>query len=104
MKLYPTSQSYSLQIQNIEYLQTVKNERVERFTINVPSKAIDETMVNDVMSIVSETPGHTELYFNIIDEEAHMNVLLRSQKQQIEVGKELVQYIDSRPEMSYHVN
>ena len=104
VKLYPTSQSYSLQIQNIEYLQTVKNERIERFTITVPSKVIDETMVNDVMSIVSDTPGHTELYFNIIDEDAHMNVLLRSQKQQIEVGKELVQYIDSRPEMSYHVN
>lgn len=104
VKLYPTSQSYSLAIQNVEYLQTVKNERIEKFTINVPSKVIDDTLVSDLMSIIGDAPGPTELYFNVIDEESHVNVLLRSDKRQIEVGKELVQYIDERSDMSYHVN
>ena len=104
VKLYPTSQSYSLQIQNVEYLQTVKDERIERFTINVPSRAIDETVVSDIMSIISDTPGRTELYFNINDEERHTNILLRSTLKRIEVGKELVEYVNSKNEMSYTVN
>ena len=104
VKLYPTSQSFSLAIQNVEYLQTVKNERIEKFTINVPSKVIDDALVSDLMSIIGDAPGPTQLYFNVIDEESHVNVLLRSDKSQIEVGKELVQYIDERSDMSYHVN
>ena len=104
VKLYPTSQSYSQQIQNVEYLQTVKDERIERFTINVPSRAIDETVVSDIMSIISDTPGRTELYFNINDEERHTNILLRSTLKRIEVGKELVEYVNSKNEMSYTVN
>ena len=56
------------------------------------------------MSIIGDAPGPTQLYFNVIDEESHVNVLLRSDKSQIEVGKELVQYIDERSDMSYHVN
>ena len=104
VKMYPTSQSYTLAIQNVEYMQTVKNERIERLTIKMPSKCIDEALVNDLMTIVCDNPGHTELYFNIVDEEKQVNVLLRSEKQQIEVGKELIQYIDQRSEMSYYIN
>ena len=85
-------------------MQTVKDERIERFTINVPSKALDETIVNDIMSMVTDTPGHTQLYFNIKDEESHTNVLLRSSKKQIEVSKSLVEYVDANDEMTYTVN
>ena len=104
IKRYPTSQFFSLVIQSIEYLQTVKDKDIEKFTINVPSKAIDETIVNDIMSIVADSPGHTDLYFNINDEESQTNVLLHSHNNRIEVNKELVQYVDSREEMSYSIN
>ena len=104
IKRYPTSQFFSLVIQSIEYLQTVKDKDIEKFTINVPSKAIDETIVNDIMSMVADSPGHTDLYFNINDEESQTNVLLHSRNNRIEVNKELVQYVDSREEMSYSIN
>lgn len=104
VKLYPTSQSYSLQIQNVEYLQTVKDERIERFTINIPSTSIDETVVNDIMSMVNDTPGKTELCFNISDEETHSHVLLRASKSRIEVSKKMVEYVEAEPDMTYTVN
>ncbi len=103
-KKYPTSTFYSFNIQNVEYLQTVKDQRIERFTINVKSKDITETVVNDILSMVSDTPGKTQLYFNIHDEENNSNVLLRSTRGEIEVKNRLVEYVEEHEEMSYQVN
>ncbi len=104
VKRFPTSQYFSLVIQNVEYLQTVKEQRIERFTINVNSKNLDEGIVNDILSMVSDNPGHTDLYFNIHDEDSHSNVLLHSRNNRIEVKKELVQYVEEQPEMGYSIN
>lgn len=104
VKRFPTSQYFSLVIQNVEYLQTVKEQRIERFTINVNSKNLDEGIVNDILSMVSDNPGHTDLYFNIHDEDSHSNVLLHSRNNRIEIKKELVQYVEEQPEMSYSIN
>lgn len=104
IKRFPTSQFFSLVIQNVEYLQTVRDNRIERFTINVPAKVIDEGIANDILSMVDDCPGHTDLYFNIHDEESHTNVLLHSSNSRIEIRKELVQYVEAQPEMSYSIN
>ena len=103
-KRFANSQSYSMTIQNIEYLQTVKDDRIERFTINVKSKTIDETVVNDILSMVGGSVGKTSLYFNINDEENNTNVLLHARNRQIEVGKKLVEYVEEHDNMSYTVN
>lgn len=68
------------------------------------SKDIDSTMVSDLLTMVNATPGHTQLYFNISDEQTNSHVLLRSSRQQIEVSKALVQYVDSNDSMSYKIN
>jgi DNA polymerase-3 subunit alpha len=104
VKKFATSQNYSLVIQNVEYLQSVKDNRIERFTIHVKSKAIDETVVNDILSMVGDEAGNTELYFNINDEENNTNVLLRARHHKIEVNKNLVQYVEGHESMSYSVN
>ncbi|MBM6992946.1 MAG: DNA polymerase III subunit alpha [Prevotella sp.] len=103
-KKYANSQYYYMAIQSIEYLQTVKENRIERFTINVKSKAIDETVVNDILSMLTDSPGKTELYFNINDEENNTNVLLHSRTGGIEVKRRLVQYVLESENMSYTVN
>ncbi|MBP7768078.1 MAG: DNA polymerase III subunit alpha [Prevotella sp.] len=104
VKKFATSQNYSLVIQNVEYLQSVKDNRIERFTIHVKSKAIDDTIVNDILSMMGDEDGNTELYFNIKDEENNTNVLLRARNRKIEIHKDLVQYVDEHESMSYSVN
>ena len=104
VKKFPTSTMYSLTIQSVEFLQSVKDNRIESFTINMSSKDIDSTMVSDLLTMVNATPGHTQLYFNISDEQTNSHVLLRSSRQQIEVSKALVQYVDSNDSMSYKIN
>lgn len=103
-KKYANSQYYYMFIQSIEYLQTVKENRIERFTINVKSKDIDEAVANDILSMVTDAPGKTELYFNVNDEESNTNVLLHARAGGIEVSRKLVQYVMDAENMSYSVN
>lgn len=104
VKRFATSQYFSMVIQKIEYLQTVKDNRLERFTIHLKSARIDDDVVNDVLSMVTDAPGKTELYFNVNDEETNTNVLLRAKAGRIEVRKSLVRYVSEREGMSYTVN
>lgn len=102
-KRYATS-NYYFNINSIEYLQTVKSERVSRFTINVNGNDIDTAMVNDILTTMGDKPGKTELYFNIKDDENNTNILLKSSARPIEVSKELVNYVDQHENLSYSVN
>ena len=103
-KRYATSNNYYFNINSIEYLQTVKSERVSRFTINVNGNDIDTAMVNDILTTMGDKPGKTELYFNIKDDENNTNILLKSSARPIEVSKELVNYVDQHEKLSYSVN
>lgn len=103
-KRYATSNNFYFNINSIEYLQTVKSERVSRFTINVNGNDIDTAMVNDIVTTMGDKPGKTELYFNIKDDENNTNILLKSSARPIEVSKELVNYVDQNDKLSYSVN
>ena len=103
-KRYATSQNFYLNIENIEYLQTVKVERINRFTINVNGNDIDTTMVNDILTTLGNKNGNTELFFNIKDVENNTSILVKSSTQQVEISKEFVNYVEQQPHLSYSVN
>ena len=103
-KKYQNSQYYSLTISNIEYLQTVKDNRVERFTISINSDVINDVTVDDILSMITDTEGRTKLYINLHDEQSGANILLFARSQGIEVKKNLVDYITETQGMSYTVN
>ncbi len=103
-KRYATSQNYYLNIENVEYLQTVKADRINRFTINVNGNDIDATMVNDILTTLGNKSGKTELFFNIKDDENNTSILLKSSTQQVEISKELVNYVEQRACLDYSVN
>ena len=103
-KKYQNSQYYSLTISNIEYLQTVKDNRIERFTISINSDVINDVTVDDILSMITDTEGRTKLYINLYDEQSGANILLFARSQGIEVKKNLVDYITETQGMSYTVN
>jgi len=103
-KRFPTSRMFTLTISSVEFLQSAKDKRIERFTINVPSDKIDDTVANDIETMVQSKKGPTELYFNITDESTNAHVVLRASKQRFEVTKDLVQYIEDNKSMSYTIN
>ena len=103
-KKYPTSTYVDMQITEVQYMQTVKDNRIEKITISFDREAIDEGMVNDIVTMVNDSPGKTELYFNIIDHEHNSNLLLRSSTKKIDVKRNLLQYIESNDKLTYYIN
>ncbi len=104
IRKFPTSTYATLQILDVQYMQTVKDERIERFTIVFDRDAIDDSMVNDIVTMVNDSPGRTELFFNIIDREHKSNLLLRSTTKKIDLKRNLLQYIESSDKLSYQIN
>ncbi|HCJ46618.1 MAG TPA: DNA polymerase III subunit alpha [Prevotella sp.] len=103
-KRFPTSQYYSFNVVSVEFLAKVKDTRINRLTISVKSKTLDESTVSDLLSLVDEKPGRTELYFNVDDEETGTKLLLRATTKRVEVGKQLVEYVDGRQDMTLVLN
>ena len=101
---YRDSNYYDLKIADIQYLQTVKDQRIEKFTITMDSTSIDETVVNDISTMLRNSPGSTQLYFQINDVTSNSYVLLRSKMGPISLKHKFMTYIEANPEMSYHVN
>lgn len=104
---YRDSNYYEMKIQNIEYMQTVKDNRIEKFTIEADSDAIDEAVVTDIQTILDDPrqeEGKTQLYFQIRDVETKTIILLRANNRTISLSKSLVQYIEGNPKMDYHIN
>lgn len=103
-KKFASSNFFSLQIKNVEYMQSVKEQRINRLTITLHARDINEVVTNDILSLVNDSPGHTELFFNINDEENKANILLRAVKKKIEVTNHLVNFLEQQSNMSYQLN
>ena len=101
---YRDSNYYDLKIADIQYLQTVKDQRIEKFTITMDSTSIDETVVDDISTMLRNSPGSTQLYFQINDVTSNSYVLLRSKMGPISLKHKFMAYIEDNPEMSYYVN
>ena len=101
---YANSQYIDMRVNDVQYLQTVRDNAIERFTITIDREAIDDSVVNDIATLVADRPGKTELYFQIVDREHNANLLLRSSSKAITLDRALLQYIESNSHMSYRVN
>lgn len=88
----------------VQFLQTVKEERIERFTITCDKNNINAQMVEDLSTMITESPGHTEFFLQIIDREHNDHLMLRSGSHQINLNREILQYVESNEALSYHIN
>lgn len=100
---YPGSSFIDMRIEEVQYLQTVKEKRVERFTICFGRDSIDETIADDLATLIDENPGNTELCFRIIDHEHATTLGLRAAEKRIDVNRKILSYLESAG-MSFDVN
>ena len=95
-----------LKVQNIEYLQTVKDKAVDRITISINT---DQSMLNDqivaeLSELVAESPGKTKLFFQLHDGTGKCHVLLRSKNMMVDVRHQLIDYIERTKALDYKIN
>ncbi|MBQ4146567.1 MAG: DNA polymerase III subunit alpha, partial [Prevotella sp.] len=98
------SNSYSFNITDIKYLQTVKEQQLERITISMPVDDINEQVAEDLSTLVSNNPGNAELCFRFFDATGHQPILVRSKNHRVDINKELIQYIQDHSFMSFSIN
>lgn len=101
---FRNSDSYQLVIQNIEFLSDVKRNRIEKFTITIDTNHVDDAVVNDLMTVVADNPGNTQLFLNLINPETNESVLLRSNGKRINLNQSVLLFVDENPFMKCHVN
>ena len=94
----------SLKVQNIEFLQTVKEKSVDRITISLVSDLLDKQEVADLSQLISESPGKTKLFFQLRNSKGDKHVLLRSKNLTVDVRHTLIDFIDSHESMDYKIN
>ncbi|MCI6161832.1 MAG: DNA polymerase III subunit alpha [Prevotellaceae bacterium] len=94
---------FKFQINDIQYLQTVKENSIEKITISIDAESLDDTVVTDLTSIFETHPGSAQLFFQIQDE-SHRPIILRSKNKNININRNLISYIDSHPDMNYKIN
>src|SRR5574344_1395463 len=91
-------------INNVEFLQDVKEKKIESFTIILNSQDIEENTIDDLSSILMSNPGKTSLFIQICESGGRNNVLMRSGKIKIDVKKNIISYIEEHPAMDYKIN
>ena len=95
---------YDFNIADIQYLQTVKDKRIEKLTIDIDAQKITEVQVSDLMELVKENPGSTNLFVQLKSQEHRRNVTMRSGLAGVGVNRNLLMYIDSCDAMDYFIN
>ena len=91
-------------IGKIDFLADVKDTLIESITITMGLDALDDDTVMSLSSIVKDSPGTVNLYFQILDPEGQMNLTFQSKTEKISVKKDLISYIESKPALSYKIN
>ena len=101
---FMNSSQMELKVQNVEYLQTIKEKAIDRITIELVTDMLDEQIVADLTEIINESPGSTKLFFQLRDSAGGNHVLLRSKSAGVDVRHTLIDFIEHHEMLSYKIN
>ncbi len=103
-KRFPTSKYYDFKLGSVKYMSDMKDKYVDKFTISAKSDELTEELVNDLFTVVEDNAGTVPLFFNIYDSKFKKTILLRSKIPGVDVNRKLVNFVDSKDELTYSVN
>ena len=100
---YRNSNLYELKVQNVEQLYDVKAHRLERFTISVDASSVNDQTVSDLVTLVEQNEGSTQLYIELHTAE-QSSVTLHCRNKGVNVDRVLLDFIANEENMSYKIN
>ena len=81
-----------------------RERKIEKFTVVADSDKFTDEVVDDILSMLTDCKGDTQLFFRIYDREHNSAITLRSRNTSVTVPAALVNYLDNQPDLSYVVN
>ena len=103
-QMYAGSNFYDFNISDIQYLQTVKDKRIEKLIIVIDSHKISTTLVTDLCQKLSADPGPTHVYVQLDSIEDRRSITMRSKGMSVNVTKDLLSFIKENEALEYHIN
>ena len=88
----------------MELLPDVKEKLVEKITIAIPLSVLSLNLINELEEKTKESPGNTELYFKVTDNESKSSLDFVSRPVKLSVGRDLINYLKEQPELSFRIN
>ena len=101
---FRNSDMMEMRITDIQYLQTVKDTQREKITISLEADKLDDTTVSDLVTIIKDAPGTTQLFFQVRETSNSKPFVLRSRKEKIDISKELISFIKGCEALDYKIN
>ncbi len=98
------SDQMELKVQDVQYLQTVKENALDRLTITMTTDLLDEQIVEDLGELITSNPGKTKLFIQLVDSTGNSHVLMRSNSKYVDVKNALVNFIEKSPGLDYKIN
>jgi DNA polymerase-3 subunit alpha len=91
-------------IKTITLLSSVKDELVKSVTIKINVNNVTRELINELMNMVKENHGETELKFLFYDTEERISLPMFSRNTRVRLNNELISYLDDHPSIDYRVN
>lgn len=101
---YKNSSYVDLKLTRVRFLQSVKEQNIERITIYIDPLRLSKTTVEDLTTLVNDNPGDTQLYISLHRSDNKGEVLMRSGNKSINVTHEIIELIDDDQALSYTIN
>ena len=101
---YKNSSYVDLKLTRVRFLQSVKEQNIERITIYIDPLRLSKTTVEDLSTLVNDNPGDTQLYISLHRPDNKGEVLMRSGNKSINVTHKIIELIDDDEALSYTIN
>ena len=91
-------------IGTVSLLQDEKDKLIEKISITVPIHDLDEPTINELSVLIKNNPGHSLLYFKVVDGEHNISLNLFSQNIRLNVTRELVDFLQENENIDFKIN
>jgi DNA polymerase-3 subunit alpha len=91
-------------IKTVNLLSSVKDELIKSVTIKLNVDDVSRELINELMDMIKENHGETELKFLFYDTENKISLPMFSRNLRVRLNNELISYLEDHPTIDYRVN
>ena len=97
-------ETYELKVGTVDLLPNVKDSLLQSITISIMSEFLNDEMVDNLVTLLKESPGNTDVLFFVRDGEGIYKTRLKSRSVKVSVQNKLISYIKSQEGIDYKFN
>lgn len=95
---------YNLTIGSVEYLETVKQNRLEKLTISVDATSLNMDLLTELSSLLLKNKGKAQLVFHLRTTSSRRPVVMQSQTMCVDINRHVIIFVKEHKELEYFVN